>query len=395
MTMGSETTTYALDLAAPLVQVLVAHESANQRVSEYLYGVARIGEYDDNWHYYLTDHLGSVRSLVGADGDVEGARTYRPYGLSLNVAGNINTMYGFTGEQTDLTGLVYLRARMYSLAQSQFLSRDPWRGSNRQPLTLNSYLYALANPLRFTDPSGAWCYDPNAGTLRRGDCQLDGVSDEVQNRVNSLPCRFGYVWAEVAVEFQFHVYYTEDEWNWSAPLGYRFGTATEEVNLEGGGSGVFIRDFLHGTAGPESYYNSVDVQGSGRTLEGDFIQPYDDHYVLRDVPLTRNETEAIAYQTLAVGFDWDDVPLGSKIYVDDFHNNSDTQNGIFVGDDTGGAITLAGGTLDLYVGIASYWEAIARNAPFAGLHQIWIQMKVSDSPYFYHCHCWPELCCEQ
>jgi membrane-bound lytic murein transglycosylase len=109
--------------------------------------------------------------------------------------------------------------------------------------------------------------------------------------------------------------------------------------------------------------------------------------------LTRNETEAIAYQTLATDFNTKDVPRGSKIYVDDFHNNPDTQNGIFVGDDTGGAIK--GGILDLYVGITDYWEAIARSGPFAGSHQIWIQMEVDDSPYLYHCHCLPELCCEQ
>ena len=121
MTVGSETTTYTLDLAAPLVQVLVANEGGDSTL--YLYGVARIGEDDGAWHYHLADHLGSVRSLVDADGDVDGTRAYRPYGASLDTAGTASSIYGFTGEQTDPTGLVYLRARMYAPSLGQFVSQ--------------------------------------------------------------------------------------------------------------------------------------------------------------------------------------------------------------------------------------------------------------------------------
>jgi RHS repeat-associated protein len=152
MTVDGETTTYTLDLAAPLVQVLMANEAGGS--TTYLYGVTRIGEYDGTWRYHLADHLGSVRSLVGADGSVIGTRAYQPYGKPLSSAGAVNSIYGFTGEQTDLTGLVYLRARMYSPHQNRFLVLDPWDGDDQRPLTLNPYLYALGNPLRYTDPSG-------------------------------------------------------------------------------------------------------------------------------------------------------------------------------------------------------------------------------------------------
>jgi RHS repeat-associated protein len=154
MTVGSETTTYTLDLAAPLVQVLVAHESAHQRVSEYLYGVARIGEYGGGWRYYLADHLGSVRSLIEMDGSVEETRTYRPYGLPLDVAGTVSSIYGFTGEQTDPTGLLYLRARMYAPSLGQFTSRDLWPGDTMQSNSMNGFNYVNCNPLRYIDPTG-------------------------------------------------------------------------------------------------------------------------------------------------------------------------------------------------------------------------------------------------
>jgi uncharacterized protein RhaS with RHS repeats len=111
-TMGSETTTYTLDLAAPLVQVLVASQGST--ATAYLYGVARIGEDDGDWYYHLTDHLGSVRTLARADGSVGATRAYWPYGTPLHSAGEAASRYGFTGEQTDASGLVYLRARYYA-----------------------------------------------------------------------------------------------------------------------------------------------------------------------------------------------------------------------------------------------------------------------------------------
>jgi len=120
MTVDGETTTYTLDLAAPLVQVLVAHEVGES--TTYLYGIARIGEYDGTWQYYLADHLGSVRSLVDVGGGIVGTRAYQPYGSPLSSAGLASSIYGFTGEQTDPTGWVYLRARMYAPDSGLFVS---------------------------------------------------------------------------------------------------------------------------------------------------------------------------------------------------------------------------------------------------------------------------------
>jgi RHS repeat-associated protein len=152
MTVGGETTTYTLDLAAPLVQVLMANEAGDSTV--YLYGVTRIGEDDGSWLYYLADHLGSVRSLVDGDSNVDGTRSYQPYGLPLGSAGTATSIYGFTGEQTDPTGLVYLRARMYAPSLRQFTGRDPWGGDAFYPATFNGFNYADANPVNMTDPTG-------------------------------------------------------------------------------------------------------------------------------------------------------------------------------------------------------------------------------------------------
>jgi hypothetical protein len=50
--------------------------------------------------------------------------------------------------------LLYLRARYYLPQAGIFTSRDPFPGFTTLPVTLQPYLYAAGNPLRYTDPSG-------------------------------------------------------------------------------------------------------------------------------------------------------------------------------------------------------------------------------------------------
>jgi len=66
--------------------------------------------------------------------------------------GNGETAYQFTGEMRDANGLIYLRARYYAPQDGRFTQRDP------SGLEANLYLYAGANPVTNTDPSG-YFYD--------------------------------------------------------------------------------------------------------------------------------------------------------------------------------------------------------------------------------------------
>jgi RHS repeat-associated protein len=146
---GGVTTRYVLDLNNSLAQVL------SDGSSTYLYGLDRIAQQNIvGWQYYQQDALGSVRQLVNAAGTVIQSRSYEPFGKQFGVAGNPLTKYGFTGEWTDPTNLIYLRARYYDPATGRFLSKDPVRGFASLPQTLNPYTYAVNNPLRYTDPSG-------------------------------------------------------------------------------------------------------------------------------------------------------------------------------------------------------------------------------------------------
>ena len=140
---------YTLDLNAGLTQVL------SDGTNTYLYGLGRIAENQGGVNeYYLGDALGSVRQLVRDGGEITLARTYEPYGDLAQATGTAQTDYDFTGEFTDSSGLVYLRARYYAPDTGRFFQQDPWDGVSEIPASLNPYLYGLNNPTRYTDPNG-------------------------------------------------------------------------------------------------------------------------------------------------------------------------------------------------------------------------------------------------
>ncbi len=132
----------------------------------YFYGNGQVAQYRGaQAEYFLGDALGSVRQMVDANGNVVLAKDYQPYGEELGHTGSGYSSYGFTAEMTDLTGLVYLRARYYAPWQGRFLSRDVWDGDYNQPLSLNKWLYASANPINLVDPAGTNPIDDIAEAL--------------------------------------------------------------------------------------------------------------------------------------------------------------------------------------------------------------------------------------
>jgi RHS repeat-associated protein len=146
--VNSVTTNYTLDLNAGLTQVLADGEST------YLYGLGRIAQLSaEETAFFLGDALGSVRQLTDGSGVITHAAGYTPYGEVLASAGN-GSNYGYTGEWTDASGMVYLRARYYSPWQGRFMTRDTWGGRDTQPLSYNMWLYVNGNPINRVDPSG-------------------------------------------------------------------------------------------------------------------------------------------------------------------------------------------------------------------------------------------------
>ena len=101
--------------------------------------------------------------LTNTQGALTLAKSYQPYGETLSSMGNGSNPFAFTGEQTDVSGLTYLRARYYSSGTGRFLTRDTWMGEYNRPLSLNRWAYVEENPINRRDPSGQ-CWYPNLQT---------------------------------------------------------------------------------------------------------------------------------------------------------------------------------------------------------------------------------------
>jgi RHS repeat-associated protein len=100
--------------------------------------------------YYLTDHLGSIRTTIDDQGKVLGYDDYDPFGnvlpgRSYN-AGTPNDLNKFTSHERDQEGgLDYMLARNYDSELGRFYSVDPlyYKYHSTSP-----YAYVLNNPLR-------------------------------------------------------------------------------------------------------------------------------------------------------------------------------------------------------------------------------------------------------
>ncbi|HYE32393.1 MAG TPA: RHS repeat-associated core domain-containing protein [Methylomirabilota bacterium] len=115
-----------------------------------------------NTHFYGYDGHGSVRFLF-AGGVVSDRFVYHAFGNEIARNGTTECNYRYAGEQWDAElGMYYLRARYYHPDLGRFWTMDSFEGNQTDPLSLNKYLYAHANPVNMVDPSG-FAVEPDFG----------------------------------------------------------------------------------------------------------------------------------------------------------------------------------------------------------------------------------------
>lgn len=123
---------------------------------------------DDNgapigWNYYVTDHLGSTRMVVGSDNTVRETINYYPFGSEMRmqdpaqITNDFQQPYRFTGKELDrLNGLnMYdFGARWYDVAGvPMWTSVDPLA---EKYYNVSPYVYCANNPINNTDPDGRY-----------------------------------------------------------------------------------------------------------------------------------------------------------------------------------------------------------------------------------------------
>jgi RHS repeat-associated protein len=106
-------------------------------------------------HYYYTrDHLGSIRELTDAGGNVRARYTYDPYGRRTKLAGDLDADFGFAGMfWSGETSLLLTRFRAYDPELGRWLSRDPLKNAETREGP-NLYAYVRNEPVNHRDPQG-------------------------------------------------------------------------------------------------------------------------------------------------------------------------------------------------------------------------------------------------
>jgi RHS repeat-associated protein len=171
--IGGSRTDYRLDPVG-LSEVLV--ETTGGQSNYYLSGLAQYSS--SGAEYFAHDRLGSIRHLVAPDGGLNLTQSFDPFGNLLAQEGTSRSIFGYAGEQTDPTGLIFLRARYYDPAVGRFLSADTIIPDPLRSVGWNRYAYVENNPIRYTDPSG-YCGGPYFDAGIGSGSAIDGAMDDL------------------------------------------------------------------------------------------------------------------------------------------------------------------------------------------------------------------------
>ena len=104
-------------------------------------------------NYYITDHLGSVRAVTDAEGEVLGTSDYMPYGSEISSRSNTTTDYRFTGKerQSMVNNSIYDSFARFQNTYGRFMSIDPKAESFYH---ISPYAYCAGDPVNLVDPDG-------------------------------------------------------------------------------------------------------------------------------------------------------------------------------------------------------------------------------------------------
>ncbi len=153
---GAGETKYLVDTNGLISQVLAETDESGNLMTFYTRGEELISLHRaDETYYYLYDGHGSVRMLANEEGTITDTYTYDAFGNLINRTGDTRNDFLFYGEQYDAnTGFYYLRARYMNPSTGTFITMDAYQGSIFDPVSLHKYLYADANPIMNSDPTG-------------------------------------------------------------------------------------------------------------------------------------------------------------------------------------------------------------------------------------------------
>ena len=168
-TISGSTSYLTWDMSEALPLIL------NDGTNSYIYGlggfpIEQINALTGTVTYLHDDQQGSTRLLTGSTGTVTGKCGYSLYGTP-TCEGSATTPLGFDGQYTNSdTGLIYMRARTYDPATTEFLSVDPFVALTGEP-----YSYSEDDPINRYDPTGRCGFVCIGGIVLGGLAVASGI----------------------------------------------------------------------------------------------------------------------------------------------------------------------------------------------------------------------------
>lgn len=154
---GDAVTTFIPDPFSPVWQPLVMERGQGKRTVVIWEGTTpSIIIRDGKPEYLLHDHLGSVRLVADARGNITQRLDYSPFGIPARETGGDDLQPGFSGLFFDRQASIFLtRSRAYDPYTGRFLQMDPQHrvptGSQKD---FSCYAYCGGDPVNFLDVTG-------------------------------------------------------------------------------------------------------------------------------------------------------------------------------------------------------------------------------------------------
>ena len=166
-------------------------------------GRALYNDVEEPWsvNYYITDHLGSVRAVTDAEGEVLDTFDYMPYGSELTVDADNITDYRFTCKEKQLmfgNSNIYDSFARFQNTYGRFMSIDPKAESFYH---ISPYTYCAGDPVNLVDPDGRDWYQSNSNSGNPEYHYVQGVLSEEEMQNN------GYIHLGHTYHFQ-NTYYS-------------------------------------------------------------------------------------------------------------------------------------------------------------------------------------------
>lgn len=222
---------------------------------QYVYGVgstplAQVNA-DNSVDHLHTDQTGSVRTITNSTGNVVADSDYNPYGTPTDINGapvSAITPFGYAGQYTDPTGLLYLRARYYDPSTGQFLTIDPLVNKTRL-----AYAYTPGDPLQAADPLGLdWLDDTGNWVAAFGDVVTFGGTEQARRLIN-------YLTNDGATDDM--VDHKSDFYTWGS-VGGAAASATEIFFTGGAATALSVAQAAGGSYGAYQSAQNGDVVGA-------------------------------------------------------------------------------------------------------------------------------------